>query len=407
MKKKVQPILALPLAALLLVSSGCGGGTGTSAVPSVPDKGASSSRLVSSKADASSGSAGTRHIKKQLDKNLTMDADVILPGKSAYSSYPLVYRTFTSEELTGLFFSGDTGKKTISTDYGRVNIQSSSEAWAVANTGTILFQKSKREQAIDSILNELGNGNLDGIISKKLRQNGLVKSYRKDLSFISRSEAVKKGADFLRSLHLSCDPAPDANAVAMTGTEIKGLQDELLKNPNYKDFPKTVVVKGWSDKDDSYWIRYTFQKDGLPVYGPESEPSVLKAGSVNDTDIPVGRMSAEMILTSQGLRFLRIYNVLTIKGNPSASKPVLSVDKAVECLKNKYADVILTSPHKVKKIYLKYIVIPDSHRPSNNRKFTLQPYWCFLITTAGNNGIEHQHAARFNAFTGKDLEYEE
>ncbi len=402
MKKKVQPILALPLAALLLVSSGCGGGTGTSAVPSVPDKGASSSRLVSSKADASSGSAGTRHIKKQLDKNLTMDADVILPGKSAYSSYPLVYRTFTSKELTGLFFSGDTGKKASETNtHGLVSVKSSSGAWAVANndSGIVSFQKSKRDSAIDSIFGEY-------IVQAKKTNRQVFQTVPTDLPFMTHEEAAEKGSAILRSMKFFGEPILAPKMIAVTGKELDKFQTDLLKDTNYKDFPKTVIIKGWSEKDNCYFIQYSLQKDGIPIYdGGNTEPDIQIHGDI-DATIPRG-LTERMLITPQGLCYFKASGVYLQKEDPSGPKSILSVDKAVKCLKNKYADVILTNQHTVKKIWLEYIDISDMHNSSDKQEITLLPYWCFQIDSADSDGRVYSHAARFNAFTGKDLEYEE
>ncbi len=391
MKKKKQKItvfLCLLLAGLVLTFSACG-----KTPESAQSGGNETSTSVSSSSEAQSNiqSGGkTQHIKKGLDTNLTVDADVILPSKSAYSTYSMGYQSFSPKELTTIFPAGDPGKVIVDTTTGGgLYITIADDGSILANRATTSFVANKRASAINSLVAEFG-----GSLEK-------TPSLSKELSFMTRTDAIKKGTGFLQALKLPCEPTMEPMIAAITGKELNEYQERLLKNSGYKDSPKTKVLKDLSEKDDVYYLQFRFMKEGLPVYSALDEPNISVRQQDAFSPFP---MAAKIAITAQGLQYLDVQQSLSLNGKPSAPMPVISLEEALECLKKSQADIILTEPHIVKKIWMEYISIQNPDTKYENAAYTLTPYWCFQIDVV-NGSDTNTEAERYNALTGKDLAY--
>jgi hypothetical protein len=346
------------------------------------------SSLSSTTTSSSNDESQIQHVKKELDTNLLVDADVILPAKNAYSTYTMVNQSFTSEELSQLFLNPEDKVQILPNTNGTdaLNMESSNGSTIVANGAGIYYKKSDRDSTIDTILNEYYTKHKNDI------------SENKDLSFLDRADAIKQGADFLRSLHLSCEPADEPTVVALTADELSAFQSELLKDDNYRNFPKTEVIENWTEQDDVYQLRFTFEKDGIPVYGSAQEPNIVM--HYDDPYSPLG-MYARMTITSEGISYLNVMSAYSLSGQPSDPQTIISVDDALNALKKSYSDVILSKPHTVKKIFLEYIPKQDPDTTYKNARYSLIPYWCLEI----DDGDILLTAERFNALTGEDLAY--
>lgn len=391
MKKKNQKIAIFPcllLAGLILTLSACG-------KISAPkqSEGNETGTGVSSSSEAQSNiqSGGkTQHIKKELDTNLTVDADVILPSKSAYSTYSMGYQSFTPKELAAIFPAGDPGKAIVDTTTGGgLYISIPDNGSILANRAITSFVVNTRASTINSLIAEFG-GSLEN-----------PPSLSKELSFMTRDDAIKKATGFLQALKLPCEPTTKPMVAAITGEELNEYQERLLKNSGYKDSPKTKILKDLSEKDDVYYLQFRFMKEGLPVYSTLEEPNISMRQQDAFSPFP---MVAKIAITAQGVQYLDVQQALSLNGKPSAPTPVLSLDEALECLKKSQADIILTQPHIVKKIWMEYISIQNADTKFENASYTLTPYWCFQIDVVSGNDTSVQ-AERYNALTGKDLAY--
>jgi len=143
-----------------------------------------------------------------------------------------------------------------------------------------------------------------------------------------------------------------------------------------------------------------FKGHDIQLYEQDNEPSVSMA-----VEWFPGSIKAEMLITSKGIRYMKLDGALSFDGQPT-SKKIISVDEAMDKLKDKYSQVILTEPYTVTKIYLEYLTIPEKDKKPLEAMQTLRPYWCFIIQVLeDDNGQIFEKAERFNAFTGADLSY--
>lgn len=383
-------------AALILVASmtlsftSCGR---SNAVTPVSENTVASTQTPSGTAKANNVDSIQR-IERDLDTNLKVNAEVTMPATEVCSEYPLKFKSFTSDELSTLLLKNDTSKKTVSVlefdpEGFRLNTENGAEI--IAQTGGVSFLAESRRT--DEIVNLMDRYRLKYPDGPEMSA---------ELSFMSREDATKKGVDIIQQLDIACTPKAEC-VVALTNKQLSDWQETALQDDFNKalvDAGKTAVVKDWSDADDGYYITYSFVQDDIPLFNFD-EPNIKLA---NDSGFP-GTIFAEMLITSNGIRYFRIDGAVSFDGQSSSQK-IISVDDALDKLKDKYSQVILTEPYTVTKIYLEYISIPEKDKKYLEAKQTLTPYWCFIIEIpVDDKGHTDKIAERFNAFTGADLTY--
>lgn len=338
---------------------------------------------------------GTQHIQKTLDTNLSVDADVSVPAAKEYSSYLTNIKSFSADDMSKLFLQQDTSKQTLSkVDYdpNGLNIKTENGSQITSFMGSLTYSSnSDREAGIASL------------ISSYAVQYPESPAFTDHLTFASREDAIKEGAGILEKLDAGFLPSAK-NVLALTHNQLSDWQTSLLQDPDYKTFVdagKAKVIDDWSGDDDVYYIIYSFKQDDLQVYNQQIEPGISLAAD----SLPPRSMYAEMLISPKGIQYLNINGSLSIKGQ-AASNPIISSDAALEKVKEKYSQLILSTPYTITKAFVEYIPIPDSSELSANTKITLTPYWCFVIKiTTDDKGHTAEIAERFNAWTGADLKY--
>lgn len=338
---------------------------------------------------------GTQHIQKTLDTNLSVDADVSVPAAKEYSSYLTNIKSFSADDMSKLFLQQDTSKQTLSkVDYdpNGLNIKTENGSQITSFMGSLTYSSnSDREAGIASL------------ISSYAVQYPESPAFTDPLTFASREDAIKEGAGILEKLDAGFLPSAK-NVLALTHNQLSDWQTSLLQDPNYKTFVdagKAKVIDDWSSDDDVYYIIYSFKQDDLQVFNQQIEPGISLAAD----SLPPRSMYAEMLISPKGIQYLNINGSLSIKGQ-AASNPIISSDAALEKVKEKYSQLILSTPYTITKAFVEYIPIPDSSELSANTKVTLTPYWCFVIKiTKDDKGHTAEIAERFNAWTGADLKY--
>lgn len=334
-------------------------------------------------------SAYIQRIEKELDTNLKVSADVLMPASSDCKEYQLKYRDFTPDELSNIFLKDDESGKNLSTYESGFEI-------VTENGANINTQKRGFTYTADSLRTD----EIVGLFEHYYNPDSPAMT--EELSFMPREDAIQKGIDIIQQLDIACTPRA-GNIVALTNKQLSDLQSALMQDSRYKGFydaGKSIEIKDWSDADDAYYITYYFVQDDIQLYEQDNEPSVSMA-----VEWFPGSIKAEMLITSKGIRYMKLDGALSFDGQPT-SKKIISVDGAMDKLKDKYSQVILTEPYTVTKIYLEYLTIPEKDKKPLEAMQTLRPYWCFIIQVLeDDNGQIFEKAERFNAFAGADLSY--
>lgn len=330
----------------------------------------------------------SQHISLELGTNFIIDADITYPQPEIVSSYILEMIQIEPEDAATLFFPDDASISSI--EYfdwlpgGYVVETANGNKFDISYSITYRSPEYSKYYEIADLLSRYADAYPEEI--------------GKSISFMTMEDAQKVGESAFSALGISFEPVLKTG-IALKHKQIEAWQQELLNDPTYTDFGKFQILSGLSDDDDCYYLYFTFSCDGIPIYEP-SEPSVQFADNV----FPPSPVSAEMIITPNGVQYFTISNTTYIVTEKQTST-VISLEYAIEVLKAKYDLVILTEPQRVSEIWLEYIPVESIEG------FTLVPYWCFVIDfgyvdSAGNMvWQESANAERINALTGEDFMY--
>ena len=198
------------------------------------------------------------------------------------------------------------------------------------------------------------------------------------LEFLTPQDAVFLGSQILKELGLSMEPMLDAR-LSMTRADF---QEQHLFN--------------W---EDTYYLRFTFSYDGIPLYGTAEEPELP---FLDYNNVPPAKSQAEMLITSQGIQYLNLTNIYTVVG-PGDSQARIAPRSALQLLKQYFADQEILESHKITRIRLQYLPI------TRDMGTMLVPYWSFWMDyqyideyDGKTVSVKDGKVERFNAYTGEN-----
>ncbi len=332
----------------------------------------------------------TQHLFQELDENVRMDAEVIIPEKEAYSTYTLKRVDSDPDRLFGIFCPEGYGSYTID-DRSALRYFESSGKKLVVRKDSISYSAY----------------NIDWGENPMQDVHTLMYYYTKnhsqaepcDLSFMTVAEMEHFCRDILNKLGIAFEPEL-LKCATLTGQELMDFQQELFGTGGIyaeNGFPPTNLTAA----TDTCYLEFSFACDGIPLLGSE-EPGVASAVSM----MPTPSVTATMMINTDGLQECDVYFPCTIESE-SQPQTILTPDEAVAALKDKYDLEIHTSTIEFCNAWLEYLPVV------NEDSVTLTPYWCFVTrrTSEENSDgtgtwhTEYANAERFNAITGKDLAY--
>lgn len=378
---------------ILVCLSGCGKTEGdmpvmTTETTTIPFSTDSSTAESETAATTSPNEANTRHLFQQLDDNVQVDAEVILPEKEAYSTYTLKMVDCDPDRLFAIFSPEGYGSYTIDDRSSLCYFESSGKVLVVRND-------SISYSAYNIDLGDNPMQDVNTLMYYYTQEHPQTEPH--DLSFMTVAAMEQVCDDVFSQLGIAFEPKLE-RCVTLTGQEIMDFQNELFGGSYDPEMGRTPT--GLTSATDTCYLEFSFTYDGLPLLGLE-EPGVASAVSM----LPTPAATATVMINADGVQDCSVYYPCTI-ASESQPQTILSLDEAVAALKNKYNLEIHTSSEVFSNVWLEYIpiAVEDS--------VTLTPYWCFVTRSKWENsdGINGWHpkyanAQRFNAITGKDLTY--
>ncbi|WMJ89761.1 hypothetical protein [Anaerocolumna sp. MB42-C2] len=342
------------------------------------------------------------HMTKKLCDGLEIDADIPISDVSSLPTYQANPLTITPNDAIALFLSE--GKKKIGTQ--TKDHYDPKGFLLTMKGGQEIFHRSG-QLSFDS-----GNSAKDQDIFDVLQRYGRVHPQKgpRSLSFMSPKEAVKQGEDLIQKLGLISNPdIKSGQIVGLKAEEIMNWQKELLKDSSYKegvDIGKTTILNDLDADDDAYLLTFSLQYQDIPIFNQDNEPSI---SSASDGLAPPSAKAA-MLVTAKGLRYFSLEGGVSANGTASKPQAIISADKALSKLVEKYEDTIRFGKQCITEVWLEYIPQSDNNTQKPGAPVTLTPYWCFRLASFDEatdklDEREYDSAERFNAITGKDLAY--
>lgn len=330
----------------------------------------------------------TQHLFQQLDDNVQVDAEVILPEKEAYSTYTLKMVDCDPDRLFAIFSPEGYGSYTLD-DRRSLRYFESSGKKLVVRDDSISYS------AYNIDLGDNPMQDVDTLMYYYTQEHPQTEPH--ELSFMTVAAMEQVCDDVFSQLGIAFEPKLE-RCVTLTGQEIMDFQNELFGGSYDPEMGRTPT--GLTSATDTCYLEFSFTYDGLPLLGSE-EPGVASAVSM----MPTPSVTATIMINADGIQKCNVYYPCTIAAE-SQPQAVLTPDEAVAALKDKYSLEIHTSSEVFSNVWLEYIPI------ATEDSVTLTPYWCFVSRSAWENsdetgGVnpEYANAQHFNAITGKDLTY--
>lgn len=329
-------------------------------------------------------------VNEEIMDRFFIETEIDIPGKR-YKSYQTTLKEFDQNELIALLLPNvTTGQIQVeSFDGGATSITFQEEDIAV-EPGTMRYIKDREIKYIDKLFSFAA-------FSNRLEAQ--------ELEFMSSEQAAGQASSLMLQLGLGTNLGePVINA--FTKEDLGDLQEYMV---NYDEDFRQMYEDGrvslrdeFKDEDETYRIQYTFIQDGLPVFGP-AEPELYATGGI-DAPLPAYPMKAIIYISSAGIRYIDLYDVISDDMHQSEEKEIILCDGIKEALIKKYGDVILTKENKVIDIWLEYIPIRDANTYGS---VDLVPAWCCEFEVDDpevEEGMPRaRYADRFNAFTGEEI----
>ncbi len=333
----------------------------------------------------------TQQITMDICENVSMDAEVKIPGKTQYSTYTLNMVDCAPDRLFGIFCPEGYGS------YTQKNHNEAGYVEYLENSGKKLvvygldYGISYWSYDIDTGNNSLQE--VESLLYYYTQEHPQAQNH--DLSFMTVSEMEAYGKSILSQLGVVLEPELHT-CVTLSGQEILDFQQEMYQTSYYTEFQTPEKL---ASAEDTCYMVFSFTYDGVPVFGPEA-----LGVSFMDGVFPPVEVEATIVLNADGIQSFRV----TCPCNAvvtSEAQAILTPEEAIAALQEKYELEIVFGAIKIVDMWLEYIPI------QHGQTTVLTPYWCFaqkmLIEYDDGTSIwsENGSAERINAITGEDLAY--
>ena len=352
--KKTKVFMALAILLLILGGTAC---TRQNVDKSV--KGANSAPSVDN---------SSQHIQRQLDTNLSVDADVIAPPNIQKLNTLLVTPVILDNKAleTLLIANSKVTQKEDNGDRGSRSRTADGKELFVGG-GTVNFQTDKFRTYIYQILTFSGD--------KRYKLDQFSQKRDLDLPFMPHQQAVDEVKKELISLGISVYDKIDTYSLDYQALQA---QEKVLKENGKLKKPKdgSITLKdSWSKEDDCYYMVFRSVFDKIPIYP-------MGHGSIEaNTTVPSDYIIA--CYSQKGLEYLTIANIYQKKAVDQEGLKIISSEEALAAFKRKYGNVILTEPITVTAIELNYVPTLISQ---SRDEFRLVPAWCFELKKVMKDG---------------------
>ena len=370
MKKIIGTVISM--AVLLALSGGCAH-TSQNVEPSNIDYGGidTDTQVVVAQdettIDVGDDQNTTVFIDEKLDENLFISAELKMPEYHLYE-YATQLKSFDYDKVQEAI--GQNAEGTLVVDDG-------SDEFA---GGSLTYQRNDMAGHLDTYCFYAG-------------EMGLTDE--RDLSFMSRADAVARMQSFIEMLGVGGEPEA-LNVVAMSRADFENVKKAMMEEEGYQG---VLSAKGYeSDTFDEgmevYRIIFRMNVNGIPVY--RNEPG-LRGTSGRFLAYPA---TITALLSNNGIEMITMMGMFEAYDGHQEEAAVIGEDGIKEAIMKKFGDVTLKCEFKAKNIWMEYFPLL---REGSFTEVELIPVWCVDFEVDGESVEESSYTLRFNAITGEEI----
>jgi hypothetical protein len=301
-------------------------------------------------------------LDEQLLENLYIDADISFDPDLQWKTIEVGYRGFDKEDCLDIFAQGreieqqhDSDSVIPSATEQESIYFFSDESMLAVDAGTVRYNKPESVRRPDS--DATYDNAIDGYYWLR---DDLGEIYDQgEVEGLGRAEAIDMVTSVVTSLGLPVDPVPDVYALDYE-TLMSDWKDYFLKDG-------VTPAKPWAEDDGAYAVVFHERIGGLPV---------TDVGYTNiEMGFPINGGRIRGIVSKDGLIAFRCSGIFSeLSAQPST---LISLDAAIEAVKTKYRDIIITDPVTITAVSAVLLPCYTSIEPPEVR---LIPAWVFLAS---------------------------
>lgn len=313
--------------------------------------------------------------KDEFLENMKIDATVKSSDKSSARVLSGTAKKFNLENIVKIVV-GETNVQ-IENEYSNIRVGKCNGKSVFTDEYGSFYVRSKVFDTIGIVATELCGNNSIKRPNKEVFEN-------KELGFMSSSDAIKKCEKLMEELRILYVENPEIYALDYGNLQKK--YDEAIKKEDISDLiqrGKIYAKEKWEKDDEGYYIIFKTKLEDLPVasVGYEDKKTLY---SVEGSEIVfwVNKDGVDSVKTNY-----RVYEETSKQGE---TKSLIPTREALEKLKNKYKDIILTSENIIEEISLEYI--PCIKETQTNKdgeivitQYNFKPAWRFKIKSMYKN----------------------
>lgn len=206
---------------------------------------------------------------------------------------------------------------------------------------------------------------------------------KKDFSFLTAEDAADKVKTILTDWDIGLYSEIDTYYIDYKNSneQYTKLSDSLTNKNNYS----------WSEDDNCYYFRLYQSVDNIPVAN-------IVHGNIDDGSA-ISENNIQVVYSKDGIQYLNCEFLYSIDEKSKEKVELISLDEALETVKNKYNNIIIFSEIDITNIDFSYVSVRNS---KNDNDFKLVPAWVFEL----HQNDEEQDNCEYiivNAETGEEI----
>ncbi|WP_346887975.1 hypothetical protein [Clostridium sp. UBA1056] len=334
------------------------------------------------------------HISEQLDEDLIIDAETKVLDAENYNVFNVKYKQYDEEQICNIFIKDDI----IDTrdEYGTGNdktigITTKNNKWLSIGENYLSFHV--RDISYSHLMYE----------SDKHLFNEMKRKFPKDtLTSLNKEESIDKVRQVAKELNLPLNNEPIVYSLDVTS--LKEAENNYMTDEEYAEWEELKPGTGkrnWTEEDEAYLIIFKSSLNNIPIY---SRDLILSSDNSHLRESVV-----KAVVNKNGIVKFEAFSMYDSVSLDTENLSCIEYSKALEVVKDKYKNIILTSPIKVTNINLEYIP-----RIKNRElgEFILTPAWVFLTESQHtiNDGNSNSKKVKtetgaiiVDAITGKEM----
>lgn len=338
--------------------------------------------LEVSKVETNGTSSSDGRYKDEFLENMKVDAIIKSTDKSSAQVLSGIAQKFNLENVVKTVM-GET-KIEIENEHSNIRSGKCSGKKVFTDEYGSFYVRSKVFDTIGLVATDLIGHNQIQRPDKEVFKN-------KDLDFMSSGDAVKQCKKAMEELNILYVENPEVYALDYENLQKK--YDEAMKDDGIKELiqrGKFYVKEKWGKEDEGYYIVFKTKLADIPVASVGYEDKKTSY-SVEGSEIVfwINKDGVDSVKTN--------YRIYEETGKQGEIKNLITTKEALEKLKNKYKDIILTSENIVEEISLEYIpCIKETQTIEDGEivitQYNFKPAWRFKIKTIFKNDEKKQQS---------------